>query len=310
MKLHASLTVIACTAVLFSGCGEQQVEKREAPVDGAIAEPPSRPPSTIPPKKKAPLTAEQLEAALIEKNPDFKGGVETADNGTMLTAVKINNAPISDISSLAGLKLMHLDLTGCPVSDISVLKGMPLCVLYLGETKVKDISPLKGIASLMQVHLNDTEVADLSPLTGSPYLQELHLDGAWVSDLSPLRGMPRLQMLWLTGCPVTDIAPLAAVPSLVSLTIAETDVSDLSSLKGHQNLERLHIAKTDVTDLSVLETLGLQRLIFTPNRIKTGIEIARNCPTLRNVDVRFGGEYTRPMPAAQFWSLYDAGEFK
>ena len=42
MKLHASLTVIACTAVLFSGCGEQQAEKREVPVDGATAEPPSR----------------------------------------------------------------------------------------------------------------------------------------------------------------------------------------------------------------------------------------------------------------------------
>jgi Leucine-rich repeat (LRR) protein len=130
-----------------------------------------------------------------------------------------------------------------------------------------------------------------------------------VSDLAPLAKVPQLRELWLTACPVTDIGPLKDVPLLVSLTVAETSVSDLSPLTNHP-LERLHIAKTRVTDLSVLRTLRLTRLVFTPERIRTGIELAREMPTLRELDTEFPVPGRRPLPPRIFWELYDAGQLK
>jgi Leucine-rich repeat (LRR) protein len=124
-----------------------------------------------------------------------------------------------------------------------------------------------------------------------------------VTDLSPLEGMP-LQMLWLNGTPVRDITPLRGLP-LVSLTLADTKVADISPLKGHP-MQRLHIAGTEVTDLSPLQWMQLTRLVFTPSRIKTGLEYARNMKSLEEIGVDFN-ERMRP---AEFWRQYDAGKIK
>ena len=122
--------------------------------------------------------------------------------------------------------------------------------------------------------------------------------------------MRRLKTLWLTGCPVSDIGPLGKVPSLESLTVARTKVSDLSPLKGHPSLQRLHIAESAVTDLSPLQWLQLTRLIFTPGRIKTGLEFARQMRTINEIDVEFPRGRARPLSPPEFWRRYDAGEFK
>ena len=175
--------------------------------------------------------------------------------------------------------------------------------LYLEDTGVEDIGPLAGMP-LVKLYLSNCPVADLGPLKGCDSLKELNLVGTKVSDLGPLKGMG-VEMLWLTGCPISDIGPLQTV-RLVSVTLADTKVSDLGPLKGHPTLRRLHIAGTDVTDLSVLQWLQLTRLIFTPNRIKTGIEYARGMASLTEI----GADFESRMPPDQFWPMYDAGEFK
>jgi Leucine-rich repeat (LRR) protein len=114
-----------------------------------------------------------------------------------------------------------------------------------------------------------------------------------------------VETLWLSKTPVVDIGPLALVSSLVSLTLEDTKVSDISPLKGHP-LKRLHIGRTDVTDLTPLKWMRLTRLIFTPARITSGLDLARNMPGLEEIGVDFP---SRMLPG-KFWKLYDEGEIK
>lgn len=315
MKRLFLLTMMAWTTVAFCGCGEQaQTSKEPAgePKSDAPAEPPGDRPQHGPHAKKRSTitTAEQLQAALKQKNPDFDGEVKVAGDGQIITAVEAHHPAIEDISPLDGLPLMHLDLTGCRVADISVLNGTPLCVLYLGETGVQDISVLKGIRTLMHVHLNETKVDDLSPLKGAENLQQLNLIGSRVSDLGPLRGMPGLQTLWLTGCPVSDIGPLAEVPSLVSLTIARTKVSDLGPLRGTR-LQRLHIAESEVTDLSPVKEMPLlKRLVFTPGKIEKGIEHVWELGPSTQLGTHFDAESNDLDSRESFKTRWELGEFK
>ena len=53
--------------------------------------------------------------------------------------------------------------------------------------------------------------------------------------------------------------------------------------------------------------LHLTRLVFTPGKIETGIEHARNMASLREIGTTFEG--TRLPPPPVFWQQYDAGEF-
>ena len=302
-KLLSRAWPIVMASVLL-GCEAQTPQKppvEAAPPETSAVEPDAA--EATPAATAATVTEADLKAALKEKNPNFEGELEVGADQSGIFAVKINDGAIEDISPLAGLPLRGLDLARCHITDISALRGAPLMEVYLEDTGVKDIGPLAG-APLVKLYLSNTQVEDLGPLKNCRDLQELNLVGTKVSDLSPLQGLG-IEMLWLTGCPVSDIGPLQTV-RLVSVTLADTKVSDLGPLKGHPTLQRLHIAGTEVTDLSVLEWLKLTRLIFTPNRIKTGIEFARGMGSLTEIGADFEGR----MPPAQFWPMYDAGEFK
>jgi hypothetical protein len=283
----------------------------EPPVDGPEAAADDRPTGEqTPPVVGSRITsADELRAALQAVNPDFGGQMGIEGDPASGMGIEIHDPSVTDIGPLADLPLLGIDLSDTRVSDISPLEGKPLRVLALERTEVDDISVVQGMP-LETAYLSETDVEDISPLAGAP-LRELNLLGTKVRDLSPLGKMPYLKMLWLNDTPVRDISPLATVP-MVSLTLAGTEVSDLSPLKGHPTLERLHIARTPVTDLSVLRWLNLNRLIFTPGRIKTGMEYARNMRTLREIGTAFGEpEYGDDrMPPDAFWERFDAGEFR
>lgn len=248
-------------------------------------------------------TPEQIHAAMREVNPDYneQKAIFQIENGSVVAA-QLTGANVTDISPLAGMSLRMLDLRDVQVADISALEGQPLVELYLEGTQVKDLTPLDG-APLRKLYLSNTPVTDLSPLEGSGII-EMNLLGAQVTDLSPLSGLP-LQMLWLNDTPVTDITPLRLCP-LVSLTLEGTNVADISPLAISRTLQRLHIAGTLVTDLSPLAELQLTRLIFTPSKIEKGIEVARQMASLQEI----GTTFENRMPPAQFWALYDRGEFR
>ncbi len=251
-------------------------------------------------------TPERLAAALKERNPEFSGELQMEPLSADLLVLAINDPHLKDIRPLARQRIGRLDLSKCDIADLSPLQGLPLDWLALEDNeRLADITALRGMP-LQKLYLSRTRVENLGPLRGAP-LDELNLVGARVKDLSPLAECP-IKMLWLTGCPVQDISPLRRVP-LVSLTLQDTRVSDLSPLKGH-SLQRLHIGGTEVTDLTPLESLRLTRLIFTPGKIKTGLDAVRKMTTLQELGTRFEDGADDKMPPATFWELYDKGELK
>jgi hypothetical protein len=251
-------------------------------------------------------TPEQLAAALKGKNPGFSGQLQMEPVSADLLALVINDPNLKDISPLARQRIGLLDLSKCDIADLSPLQGLPLDQLYLEDNaRLADISALRGMP-LQKLYLSRTRVENLGPLRGAP-LEDLNLLGARVKDLSPLAECP-IKMLWLTGCPVEDISPLRRVP-LVSLTLQDTRVSDLSPLEGH-SLQRLHIGGTEVTDLTPLGSSQLTRLIFTPGKIKKGLDAVRKIATLQELGTRFDDAADDKMPPATFWELYDKGELK
>lgn len=341
MKRLPSLLAVLLASAFLMGCSAEK-STSEAPVTpdtgSQLSEPAETPPSTEPAEEVAPestvptdspVTPEQLEAAIKEKNPKFTGEVLTQMGPKGIAAVGINDPAIEDISPLAGLplyvvdlhdchisdlsalegmKLGRVDLSNTGVSDISVLAGMPLETAYLNKTRVTDSSPLAG-APLMDVDFSDTPLENVDGLKGAP-MTSLYLVNTKVKSVEPLRG-GRLQSVWLNNAPLDDCSPLASNP-LVSVTLAGTKVSDISCFKGHPTLQRLHIAETAVTDLTPLQSMnGLTRLIFTPNRIKTGIEYARRMPSIQEIDTAFGtpGDDNKMFPPNVFWQMYDEGKF-
>lgn len=322
-----SLIFVGLAGAVLGGCqfstNEQssQTGDREAGViapassdsaqdQGHSTEPQSAAESSPPPvtKRLRDVVPGELTAEMQKANPGFRGEV-IVENQDGVIVVAVNDPEVRDLSPLAGLRVHKLDLYQCSVSDLSPLRGLPLTAMALDRTKVTDLRPLAGMP-LEYLSLSETDVTDLSPLAGCP-LKQLNLVRTKVTDLSPLARCP-LETLWLNDTPVADLSPLRSVP-LESLTIAGTKVKDLDPLKG-MPLKRLHIARSEVTDLTPLRWLRLERLVFTPSKIQSGMDVVRNMPTLREIGTAFGesdwGIADRMMPAAEFWSLFDAGQIK
>jgi tetratricopeptide (TPR) repeat protein len=215
-----------------------------------------------------------------------------------------------------------LDLKGVAISDVIPLKGLPLVSLTLEGTQVSDLSPLKGM-SLRSLNITGTRVLDLTPLSGMPLIS-LNIDNMKINDLTPIKSMP-LKYLVVSQTPVNDFAPLKNLPlvfldmhysritdltplkdmPLRQLNIFGTRVTDLTPIKGMQ-LTRLDAGSTRITDLSPLEGAPLMEFFFPASRITNGIEVVRNSKTIKIIGITYG----QPMPVAEFWKKYDAGEFK
>ena len=240
-----------------------------------------------------------LQQLFAAKNPDYNGNAQFQMREGVPFAISLAGTGIKDISMLEGIPLMALDLSDNPISDLSALKGMPLRELFLEKTRVTDLSPIAG-APLMQIFLNETRISSIKALKGMP-LKNIYLPDTRVRDLSPLAGMSSLQGLWLNNSPVENIEPLRGLP-LVTLTLRGTNVKDLSPLAAVPTLQRLHLVETRVTDLTPVTQLRLTRLLFTPSRIKQGMDLVRLMPSLREIGDSLEGK----LPPAQFWVQYDS----
>ena len=110
-----------------------------------------------------------------------------------------------------------------------------------------------------------------------------------------------LNTLWLTESKVEDISILKGM-KIQSLDLEKTAVVDLTPIAENADLQRLNIAHSAVTNLTPLKELQLQRLIFTPEKIKDGLAVARNMQSLRQI----GTSFDDVMQPAMFWLKWDA----
>lgn len=293
MKSSFTTHIALLVTIAASGCGQSATDETSTDSSPDVMAAPAE-------LQAGPMTAAELRAALgANENAKFqKVGGEIVEAYLLDSGVK-------DISALKGLSLRALDLGRCPVEDISALAGMPLKNVILEDTNVKDISALADM-QLEVVYLQNTQVADISVLKGMP-IKQLNLMGTKVTNLDAIQGMP-LEILWVPETPLSDISGVAD-SSMISLDIRGTQVTDLTPIAGMTNLERLNIVDCNVKDVTPLAKLNLQRLLFTPANIETGMETLRSMPTLKQLGID-GINVQSALSAQQFWSVYDDGGFR
>lgn len=95
-----------------------------------------------------------------------------------------------------------ITLTGSEVKDISALAELPVISLDLRNTNVIDLSPLSK-SKLRRLSLEGSKISDISPLVGTQ-IGSLNLKGTNVSDLQPLTEMPRLKSVQLSRQQIMD----------------------------------------------------------------------------------------------------------
>ena len=242
----------------------------------------------------------RIQAILRKANPDYRGQGVFHEEGGEIVAAEFPNCSLRDLSPLKGLKLQVLDLSGNPVREIRHLQGMPLNILWLENTGVVSLASLSN-AKLRELRLNNSPVESLDGLQGQP-LEQLYAVATRIKDVEPLR-KSNLRGLWLTDSPVADLSPLGGLP-LESLTVHRTLVNDLSFVRKLPVIQRLHIGETLIEDLTPLEGLRLTRLVFTPSRIKRGMDSAKRLQGLREIGVAFDDQRQELMPPGQFWAQY------
>lgn len=241
-----------------------------------------------------------IQRVLAKANPDYRGQGKLHEENGQIIAAEFPNCGLKDLSPLRGLPLQALDLSGNPVKEIRHLRGMPLNRLFLEFTLVESLEDLRD-AKLIELRLNGSPVRSLAGLEGQP-LENLYAVRTQINNISALANS-NLRQLWLTESPISDLSPLEGLP-LVSLTAHRTLVQDLSFIRNLPVIQRLHIGETLITDLTPLRGLNLSRLVFTPNRIKVGMGIARSLSNLREVGTKFDDQGRDLMDPKVFWAKF------
>jgi hypothetical protein len=111
-----------------------------------------------------------------------------------------NQGQLSELSSLAGMKLTHLWFANTRVADLTPLRGMPLVHLDFYAAPVSDLAPIKDMA-LTGLQCYDTRVTDLSPLAGMP-LKGMFCNFTLERDTQLLRSLKALETI--NGKPVAE----------------------------------------------------------------------------------------------------------
>ena len=251
-------------------------------------------------KADSSLEITKIQEILTRANPEYRGQGKFHQENGLIVAAEFPACGLRDLSPLRGLDLMALDLSGNPVREIRHLKGMPLRTLFLENTKVESLRDLKD-ARLVELRLNNSPVSSLQGLEGQP-LENLYAVGTRITEVSALNAS-NLNQLWLSESPVSDVSGLKGLP-LVSLTLYRTFVSDLSFVRKLPVLQRLHIGDTLIEDLTPLDGLNLTRLVFSPDRIKKGLNIVRNLHGLREIGTAFDDQRRDLTSPELFWQNF------
>ncbi len=287
-----------CAGLLGVSCGappEPRTEVQESAPPTELVAPVV---AKLPDSTRSFLTVAEFHEAVRSANPGYSGGAAlVTDAARRVVRANLSGCGLRRLEPFADLALEVLDLSNNPVEDLAPLRGMPLRILLLDATRVADLEPLAGM-KLERLSLVGAPVEDLRPLMQSQ-IAELDLRRTRVADLSPLAVMP-VEELRLDGTRVQDLSALATCPLRV-LTVSNTPVRDLSPLAGRP-LRVLDIAGTGVTDVTPLARTQLQRLFFTRERIRNGLDELRALRSLREV----GDPQHSYRPAPQYWQETDA----
>ena len=228
---------------------------------------------SLAPVGRPPQNPAEMHAQLRLNLENYRGQATVQVTPLGITGLDLSQLGLKDLSLLKGLALTSLNLTGNPVASVDLLKGMPLDLL----------------------HLADTGVSDISPLLGMP-LSELNLDRCPVDNFSTLETLA-LRRLSLNGTRFDNPGILRSLP-LTHLELASTAISHIKDL-DRLKLVELHIQDTPVSDLKPISAMSLERLLFSPKSIKTGLDFLYSMKSLKYLGSSIEDAEQSP---AEFWS--------
>ena len=242
----------------------------------------------------------RIQSLMMKANPQYKGQGKLHQENGKIVAAEFPSCSLRDLSPLKDLEIEALDLSGNPIREIRHLRGMPLSRLFLEYTLVESLQELRD-AALVELRLNGSPVRSLDGLEGQP-LVDLYAVGTQINNISALKNT-QLRQLWLSESPVSDFSPLSGLP-IVSLTAHRTLLEDLSFIRKLPLIQRLHIGETFVNDLSPLAGLSLTRLVFSPERIEQGLDVAKSLSNIKEIGTKFDDKGRDLSSPDVFWSQF------
>lgn len=176
----------------------------------------------------------------------------------------------ADLTPLAGLKNLYLDLANNGIKDLTPLKVLKnLNGLDLNENNIEDLSPLAELKQLTSLYLynwGESNIKDITPLAGLKQLTYLHISGSF-DNITPLAELKQLTLLILNGS-LNDITPLAGLKQLTTLYLQNNEISDIAPLTGLKQLTELNLSYNQISDVTPLtELINLQKLWLQGNPI-------------------------------------------
>jgi len=181
----------------------------------------------------APL-AGKLEGLEARGAPSELRSVEPLSNFEKLKMLSIGHTEVADLSPLAGLPLVNLQVPETKVADLSVLRELPdLQYLNISRCPVTDLEPLRSLSKLRGLNISHIAVEDWSVLANLPELETLDL-WAQAIDFADFPVMPKLTRLHMPWCKVTNLSALGQQPALryVSATRMDTDPAEVAAFRA------------------------------------------------------------------------------
>ncbi|MSS28185.1 leucine-rich repeat domain-containing protein [Desulfovibrio sp. PG-178-WT-4] len=201
--------------------------------------------------------------------------------------IKGKKDELTSIAPVAGLKnLTSFEMDAKSVADMSPLASLKLIKLELtSDAMGPDLKWMAGLTGLKEVEINAgnslTSFEGFPTLSGNP---RVTINGAAPTDLSPLQhlGSSKLELKY---CTINDLAPLAKMPNLSELNLYGATVKDFSPLANCEKLKKLTYYAVKEADFS---TLGALKQIVELNGGLTkldNIAFVAELPALRVFDV-------------------------
>lgn len=123
----------------------------------------------------------------VEINGSNIDNINQVGKTPLMTALCVSHACLTSVEGLKGSSIETLSIKDNMVEDISPLAELPLVYLELLNNPITDLSPLAGQNELELLNFRRTMVTDISPILELQNLKEIMLDVELLSDVQQLK---------------------------------------------------------------------------------------------------------------------------
>jgi hypothetical protein len=148
-------------------------------------------------------------------------------NLTALSALSFERVSFSNLFPLkAFVNLRELSIFDAPLTDISPVAELKLMTkLRLSQVPVTDFTPVSSLFQLTDLDISNTGIEDLTSLSNLSELRVLNLSGTNLRVLKGLEPLLRLEELDVASTNLRSLRPIEDLPNLIKLSCFNTRLS-------------------------------------------------------------------------------------